>query len=551
MVLVLASYGVPLLHPLRPWLPGDAVPLSRLFDRWQEVPGFAGAGGAYRSGDQDRDRLADQIGAHVAAHLGDQDDVDTEPTPNASQRVAIAPREYGTLEVHIEDPGHRGLAPFFDALRASAREEPNAITRVGHWGDSSIALDGITSTLRRRFQRRFGDAGHGFVLIAKGHMPYRHLDIDHRASEEGWDLKEVVKNNDRASWYGYGGVQYRLGPGAWARWRTVEEGPVGKAVSRFELYYQANPRGGDVRMRVDDGEYRVLSTRADAPEDRIETIEVPDGPHELELGWFGHGQPRLYGLVMERDRPGVVYDSLGLVGARANRLLRFDEPHLARQLELRRPDLIVLGFGGNEAEDDVRLEAYTRTFSEVIRRMRAGRPEAGCLIVAPLDQANRSRRGIETLPSVPIIVEAQRRAAKQRGCAFFDTFEAMGGEGAMRRWYQARPRLALGDLRHATPAGYQVVGNMIYAALLERFAGWLEDQRERPASADASASASAGAPSRERRPAQEVSASEGPPPAWPWTLVPLAVLALGLVIRAHRLRRNRGKPHRSASPTSD
>ncbi len=74
---------------------------------------------------------------------------------------------------------------------------------------------------------------------------------------------------------------------------------------------------------------------------------------------------------------------------------------------------------------------------------------------------------------VPKIVAAQREVAEQAGCAFFDTFSAMGGEGAMGRWYKSKPRLGWGDYRHATPAGYEVVGNMIYKALMAGFVEFL------------------------------------------------------------------------------
>ena len=43
----------------------------------------------------------------------------------------------------------------------------------------------------------------------------------------------------------------------------------------------------------------------------------------------------------------------------------------------------------------------------------------------------------------------------------------MGGEGAMRRWQ----KIGLGgsDFRHATPRGYEAIGNMFYKALLQAF----------------------------------------------------------------------------------
>jgi lysophospholipase L1-like esterase len=101
------------------------------------------------------------------------------------------------------------------------------------------------------------------------------------------------------------------------------------------------------------------------------------------------------------------------------------------------------------------------------------------LIFGPLDQARRDQYGrIRTMETIPHIVKAQRAAAAAEGCAFFDTYQAMGGEGAMENWYRSRPRLAMSDFRHATPAGYEVIGNMFYKALLKGFAEYLEARHD-------------------------------------------------------------------------
>jgi hypothetical protein len=98
------------------------------------------------------------------------------------------------------------------------------------------------------------------------------------------------------------------------------------------------------------------------------------------------------------------------------------------------------------------------------------------------------------LPTIPRIISAQRRAAFDSGCAFFDTWQAMGGENAMRRWYKARPRLAMGDFRHATPTGYEIIGNMFYKALLAGFANYLaSESSSAPASAPSTTAADGGA----------------------------------------------------------
>ncbi|MEM9188196.1 MAG: GDSL-type esterase/lipase family protein [Myxococcota bacterium] len=448
---------------LRPWNPGDPAPLSDLFSgNHEEVPEFAGAG--YRASGR---RLEEKLGAAVAQNLGSADPLPPAPADDDGPRVRIDPAEYEGIEVRIEHPER--IQSFFTALEATARRQGPAVTRISHYGDSSIATDLITHTVRRRLQRRFGDAGHGFLLIARGTMPYGHRDVSHAASSR-WDVRQIVNNADRDGLYGFGGVSYRAQVGAYATFGTDDRGPVGGAVSLFQVYYRQEPNGGEIQLRVDGGEPRRIST-AGEERDRVEIIRVPDGAHELEIRPAGGGPIRLYGVALERDRAGVVYDSLGLVGARARRLLNYNSDHIREQMTQRDPDLLVLGFGGNEADDPIRrIPRYEGEFRQVIRRMRGSRDRA-CLIFGPLDQARRDEYGrIVTIPTVPMIIEAQRAAAAAEGCAFFDTFGAMGGEGSITAWARSRPRLAMTDYRHATPAGYEVIGNLFYKAVLEAFA---------------------------------------------------------------------------------
>ena len=466
--MVVLAYIIPAFHVFRPWLPGDDVPLASLFEPATEQYNFAGTGSADDEPVEETEVVREVAPAVVVA---------PPPEPEAP-RIEIAPEEYAELDIHIEDPSGRGMTPFYEALERTALAEEGAITRIAHYGDSSIATDHITHTVRRHMQQRFGDAGHGFVLIAKGYLPYRHQDVKHSASES-WMLREITRNHVSNGLYGLGGIQFRGRPGAWARFSTDDEAPVGNAVSRFEILYQRYRRGGHIQYRVDGGERHVIETRSTETEDASFEIEVPDGEHRLEVRFGGHGQPRLYGVIMEREGPGVVYDSIGLVGARAARLLYFDPDHIAQQLERRGTNLLILGFGGNEAGDRIVRERYEPEYREVIQRMRGDRGDLACLVFAPLDQGERDRRGrVVTMNTIPTIVESQRAAAFAEGCAFFDTWNAMGGEGTLQEWLRVRPRLASGDLRHMTPAGYEVVANLFYKALLEGFAQHLEAGRE-------------------------------------------------------------------------
>jgi len=486
LVLVVSTYAVPAWHRFRPIVWGartDVVDPEfettrpyRTGENWLIVRHYldtadtdqaiATGGARVLEATRDVETLATQLGHGVAATLAETGD-----PVHHGPKSRIDPSEYAGLEQHIVDATGSGMRPFYDALLRTAREEPHAIARAGHYGDSSIATDRITSTIRRHLQLRFGDSGHGFVLISKSYMPYAHIGIDHQASD-GWNAQEVTRRSRNDGRYGYGGIVLRGGGGARALFGTEDDEPVGRKVSRFELWYSTHPRFGQVELTLDGGEPRIVSTAAPVGEG-VERIDVPDGEHRLRIRALG--MVELYGMVLERDVPGVVYDSLGLVGARANRLLNFDAAHVRTQIERRDLDLLVLGFGGNEASDSIDPELYEADFQRVVDRMRGGRNDLGCLVVAPLDQAGRQDGGpLRTFRGLPHIVDAQRRVAARSGCAFFDTFVAMGGSGAMIRWFRSNPPLASGDYRHATPEGYEVIGTLIYRAILEGFARYLD-----------------------------------------------------------------------------
>lgn len=473
----LASYVVPFAHASRPWLPGDGVPIARLFGHEPTVEG----GSAIATGGASGEEGAAGLDEAMIANLGDvsEEAGPGEPEPiGPAQRpggVRVDPSELEGLTQELEDPGGTAMRAFYESLYRTASGEAGAITRVAHFGDSSIALDGITQTVRRDLQHRFGDAGHGWILPARGTLPYRHHDVRHDSSDS-WRWMDITHLPLSDGRYGLGGYQFRSVAGATAFYATAEDdSPVGRSVSRFEVFYQRHERGGRFEVRVDGGEPRVIDTEGAPVSDEVHRIEVEDGPHRFDLRTAGHGENRIYGVVLERAGPGVVYDSLGMVGARASRFLGFEREHLRRQLELRGTNLVVIGYGGNDADDERSEEQFENDFRRVAHLVREAAPDVSCLLFAPLDQAERDERGtIRTMPSVPRIVTAMRNAARAEGCAFFDTWTAMGGEGGMARWFRSRPRLAFGDFRHATPAGYRVIGNMFYKALLKGFADHLE-----------------------------------------------------------------------------
>lgn len=381
----------------------------------------------------------------------------------------------------IEMPA--SLAPFFASLERAERGE--ATTRISWFGDSNIAFDTITSTVRARMQARYGDAGHGFVLVTPGHLPYGHRGIV-LTSRGRWGLAELIRGSVADGRYGYGGVLFTTGAAhASASFTTARRGEVGRAASRFEVLYQRHAQGSLLELRAENGATTTVDTRVAETADAVAVLEVRDGAHTFSLRGAGRGELRVYGVVVERDVPGVVLDSVGLVGARGKRLLAWNTEHIAAQIAVRRPQLIVIGFGANEASDSYAGDTvYAEETTEVVRRLRAGAPRAACLVLGPPDQAGPTPgTGVyRTYPTLARRVEVQRRVAAEQGCAFWDTFSAMGGAGSMLRW--RRLGLAARDYRHSTAAGYERIASMLDDALMAALGDYRDAEAARATEAE-------------------------------------------------------------------
>lgn len=374
----------------------------------------------------------------------------------------------------IDDPTGAAMEHFHREMLDVARSRPGSVVRILLFSVSLNGSDRVTSVLRHALQERFGDAGKGFVPIAPGWGAQEHQDVTW--SYRLWRTARINTGLAPDGRYGLGGV---LATGSGIRtesiFGTVDEGPSNRAVSLFRLFYQAWPDGGAVLLQVDDEEPARVLTASSEIEDRVHEVRAPRGPHRLTVRvGDGEGSLRLYGVVMENEGPGVVVDAYMYLGANVGMMPNFDASHLETQARLRRPDLLVFWMGAN----DVYARAFTRewlveNYGGFIANVRAGRPEASCLVMSVLDKGEDRNGRVVSRSRVPQVVDAQEAAAFAQGCAFLNLYEATGGEGSVARWHHSNPCLVGSDLLHLTAAGAERVGNILHGSLLRSYDDFL------------------------------------------------------------------------------
>jgi lysophospholipase L1-like esterase len=407
------------------------------------------------------------------------------PLPKLKSESPPALEDLSTARLEVRapsnlvDPTH-SLDHFYAALLKGGT------TRILHYGDSPTTGDLITADARAMLQKQFGDAGVGFILIARPWAWYNHRGVEMDASNWKIDVALVAQIKD--GMHGLGGVSFIGSAGASARWRMKTR------QDSIEVAYLIQPDGGAFAVDAEDEglgvkELGVVETapRA-APEAAPEpekaapaapptktpgytAFEIPGGATKFMVR-VTRGTVRLYGVEFRGHPNGVIYSSLGINGANVTVLSHLvNGPHWTAELRHYKPSLVIVNYGTNESGYPKFVDtSWGHELREVVRRLHAALPDASVLLMSPMDRGEKNSAGeIATMQALPRLVSIEREIAAETGTAFFNTFAAMGGAGTMARWYAAEPRLVSADFIHPTSYGAKIVGELLYKSLSDGY----------------------------------------------------------------------------------
>jgi lysophospholipase L1-like esterase len=359
-------------------------------------------------------------------------------------------------QLSIENPA--ALVPFFEQLYRHGNGEAEGPVRVIHYGDSHTAADEWTGAIRALFQGQFGDGGSGYSLAGRPWRSYRHIGV-RVGGTQGW-YSDGLFGRTGDGRYGLGGVSVSTR-------RPRESVFLEAEAESVELFYLRQPGGGSLRFTDNGAPVDRISTAGELGPAYFRYKPSEPGTHRLELTTLDRAPVRLFGWVAEKEK-GITYEPMGINGASASIVFRWEEETLASNLARRAPALVVLAYGTNEASNkDWNLENYREMFSALIGRFRAALPSAAILVLGPPDRQYRANGKWIPFDRMDAIVEAQRQAAHALGCAFWDTREKMGGKGSMKEWTVSG--LAQWDHVHFTAPGYRRMGYIFFRDLMTQY----------------------------------------------------------------------------------
>ena len=387
---------------------------------------------------------------------------DDEPAPPRPPVAADRGKILALEDVCLEGPSEHckrwGMDGLYRAIADGKRGKLGRAVRVSWYGDSVIATDAIPGRLRTLLQTELGDGGPGFVYVVPPHRFCGHEAIV-RTSGGAWIPHAISTTLTADGLYGVGGSTAETDDGR-AAFKLV----AGTA-SQVELYYLAQPHGGTATITADGKPLTTVETRAVGKQAGFAAATVDGGAKKFEIATSG--RVRLFGIDLENPS-GAVVDNLGVVSVNVKSFDANNAEHFRAELAHRNADLVMIMIGANEAQwlgpTDKDTKEYAMRYGKLLAAVRAARPDGACLVVSPTDQAEAKDGDFPSRPVMPVLITAQREAARAQGCAFYSTYDWMGGKGSAAKWFHKG--LVGSDFQHLSRKGANKLSEAVFGALM-------------------------------------------------------------------------------------
>ncbi|MBQ6953412.1 MAG: hypothetical protein IJP81_05850 [Bacteroidales bacterium] len=198
--------------------------------------------------------------------------------------------------------------------------------------------------------------------------------------------------------------------------------------------------------------------------ENLRHFDIPYYTDWVQLAFTGQGRYSLRGLYLDKPYGGFSLSEVGVNGASTHSWLRCNlwEQEMHRVM----PDLVIFSIGINDIQgEDFDARRFKGNYRELIKRVRRVNPRCAILFTGINDSwrhraVNRHTEAAE---------KAFRELAQEFDAAFWDWYGVMGGAGSMAKWEEAG--LAQADKIHFTPAGYKLVGDLLFDALMDAYYG--------------------------------------------------------------------------------
>lgn len=359
------------------------------------------------------------------------------------------------------DSTMRGMSRFYKAL--SDCQVSKRLVRIAYFGDSFIEADILTGDLRAMLQDKFGGCGVGYVPVTTKIAGFRPT-VSH--SFKGWESHSVTDSvyfdrtrQDLSNQY------FIARQGA-----SVTLKGLGKYASRLDSckvssFYFSSIDSVLLYASINGG--NPIPYKLSGNED-IQSVSVEG--NIKSICWTvekADSSATFYGVTMEGE-DGVVLDNFSTRGSSGQQLGGIPTSVLKEYNRLRPYDLIVLQYGLNVAfKEGKDYSYYKNPMVQVVNKLKEAFPQASVLIVGIGDREYKTETGeLRTMPGVKNLIRYQQALAAETHVAFWNMFQAMGGEGSIVEMVNSKPSMANYDYTHINFRGGKHIAELLFETLM-------------------------------------------------------------------------------------
>lgn len=365
------------------------------------------------------------------------------------------------------------LASFYTLLAGSEKRK----IRIFHFGDSQIENDRISSFLREKWQSVLGGGGMGY-LPANAWIP--HLSAEHINSDNWVRYTAFGKAHPDIKHNSFGPYQSfaRFTPVDTSQCMQEEHAWIEVGASKRGYFRTRNYRVlkillGNNQLPFDMSIYengtllKNFNIKPLPESDTVIIIQLQQSGSLLRIDFKARHSPDVYGLSLE-SHIGLVLDNIPMRGSDGSSFSRSNTKQIQRFMRDENTRLIIMQFGGNALPYILDRQHAGRTARQLARQVELLSKLSGgapILFIGPSDMGIKVKDKFITHPLLSDFRDSLVYYITRAGAAYYDLFEAMGGEGSMIRWVQSDPPLASTDYVHFTPAGARKAAEKLFEIL--------------------------------------------------------------------------------------
>ena len=381
--------------------------------------------------------------------------------PAQTWRRAVPRQPYiAAGENHIDFPGGKESFDRFFAKMDTVLLYGSGKLHILHIGGSHVQGGTWTAQLRRNLLLfRYGlDGGRGLVF------PYSaagtNTPLSYTTSYSGqWSSDKCLRPNGRL---GITGMSVTTSDTtAILNFSTVEraarEWSPSFTFNRIEVLGR-----GTVSPVILMGRDTVRASWYDASRE-LWHFDLPRFTEEFSVGFTGWpGSFTFCGAYLDNPYSGITVSEAGVNGASTGSWRRCDD--FGRDLKLLKPDLVIFSISINDIQDtEFDRQRFISNYGALVADVLKANPSCAILFTTNNDSFRRrsvNRQGLEA-------ASAFEELGRIHHAGVWNLFNIMGGLGSIQSWEYAG--WAQHDKIHFTTQGYDVVGNLLYNALMEAY----------------------------------------------------------------------------------